>query len=88
MIGAICASVVTFGVMATVPGMGGAALGVTVPRGLWAMLLAGSLLVSLCLAAAVPFRRLSTPPKHRATAPSHAESASVKSLAPTRHRAV
>lgn len=48
------------GVVATVPTIGGPELAVTEPRGAWVMLLTGSLMVLLGLAASIPFRRLSS----------------------------
>jgi len=59
---AVDAVVTIVAVMAIVPILGASRLAVTSPRGVWAMLLAGSLLVVLCLAAAIPFRRLSAVP--------------------------
>lgn len=46
------------GVTASVAPVGGSELAATEPRGVWVMLLAGSLLVLLGLAASIPFRRL------------------------------
>ena len=52
------ACVLVLGVAASVPGIGGAPLAVTTPRGAWVTLLAASLMVVYAVCCAIPFRRL------------------------------
>ena len=53
----VLALVLIGGTIATVPGVGGAALALTTPRGAWVAVLVGSLLAVFALAASIPFRR-------------------------------
>lgn len=56
------AALIIVGIPASVPAVGGDALSPTTPRGVWVMLLAGSLMIVLMAAAAIPFRRLNEAP--------------------------
>ncbi|QAY72665.1 hypothetical protein ET445_04195 [Agromyces protaetiae] len=55
-VGALVALVIAAGVALTVPMIGGRALALSEPRGLWAAILAGSFVIVLCLASSIPFR--------------------------------
>lgn len=59
------ALIVLAGTVATVPTVGGDELAASTPRGLWIMLLTGSLLILFALAASIPFRRLRVRPPGR-----------------------
>ncbi|WP_162564431.1 MULTISPECIES: hypothetical protein [Microbacterium] len=49
---------VTMGIASSVPLIGGADLSITTARGAWIAVLAASLMVSLCIACSLPFRKL------------------------------
>lgn len=59
----VLAAVASIAVAATVPMMGGRPMALDSPRGAWMTVLALSLMAVLCMACAIPFRRLAAAPR-------------------------